>query len=213
MNTYKLVRCILAAGTLSLVILPSGTIVSEAADVPPAYPRRKGNAWKKLALTLMLACLLDPASSHAQNADITKHPASGGVIRLHNDHGGLLTAYRDRFIQARENGERVVIDGMCMAACTLAVGLLPRGRVCVTPQAVLGFQSAWKPPFWMTGIAALSGGRGISEPDRIPNARATQVMMNIYPPVLQQWINQHGGLTPKLIYLRGKELAAIVPKC
>jgi len=38
-------------------------------------------------------------------------------------------------------------------------------------------------------------------------------MMNTYPPVLQQWINQHGGLTPKLILLRGKELAAIVPKC
>jgi len=65
----------------------------------------------------------------------------------------------------------------------------------------------------MTDIAALSGGRGISEADKIPNARATQLMMNIYPPVLQQWINQHGGLTPKLIYLRGKELAAIVPKC
>jgi hypothetical protein len=38
-------------------------------------------------------------------------------------------------------------------------------------------------------------------------------MMNTYPPELQQWINQHGGLTPKLILLRGKELAAIVPKC
>jgi hypothetical protein len=59
----------------------------------------------------------------------TLHPASGGVIRLHNDHGGLLRAYRDRFIQARENGERVVIDGLCISACTLAVGILPPGRV------------------------------------------------------------------------------------
>jgi len=136
---------------------------------------------------------------------ITLHPASGGVVRLHNDPGGLIRAYRDRFIQARDNGERVVIDGMCISACTLAVGILPRGRVCVTPQAVLGFQSAWNRSHWITAM--------ISGTDRIPNAAATQFMMNTYPPVLQQWINQHGGLTPKLILLRGKELAAIVPKC
>lgn len=59
----------------------------------------------------------------------------------------------------------------------------------------------------------LVGAAGISPADRIPNAKATQYMMNIYPPALQQWINRHGGLTPKLIFLRGKELAAIVPKC
>ena len=76
----------------------------------------------------------------------------------------------------------------------------------MTPKAVLGFQSAWTPPPGMAG--------GIPpEADRIPNAKATQFMMNTYPPVLQQWINLHGGLTPKLIYLRGNELAAIVPKC
>src|SRR5262249_27382678 len=112
------------------------------------------------------------------------HPASGGVIRLHNDHGGQLEAYRQRFLQARESGERVVIDGMCAAACTLAVGILPPGRVCVTPQAVLGFQSAWTPPPGMTGIAASSGGRRILEADRIPSARSTQHLMNIYPPML-----------------------------
>src|SRR5215475_7846008 len=78
--------------------------------------------------------------------EFTLLPASDGVIRLHNDPGGLITAYRDRFKQARDNGERVVIDGMCISACTLAVGIVPRGRVCVTPQAVLGFQAAWKPP-------------------------------------------------------------------
>src|SRR5260370_26505134 len=32
-----------------------------------SYPRRKGDAMKKLALALTLACLLGPASTHAQN--------------------------------------------------------------------------------------------------------------------------------------------------
>src|SRR5260370_27617172 len=36
-----------------------------------SYPRRKGDAMKKLALALTLACLLGPASTHAQNAYIT----------------------------------------------------------------------------------------------------------------------------------------------
>src|ERR1700722_1812965 len=133
------------------------------------------------------------------------HPASDGVIRLHNDSGGLITAYIHRFQQARDNGERVVIDGTCLAACTLAVAILPPGRVCVTPQAILGFQSAWKPAPGMTGI--LSGA------DRIPNDRATQALMAPHPPVSHQRIDQHGGLTPKLILLKGKELTAIVPKC
>ena len=143
-----------------------------------------------------------------------------GVIRLHDDPGGLIAAYRDRFTQARDNGERVIIDGICLSACTLAVGILPHGRVCVTPKAVLGFQAAWKPPPGLRDIPLFrifAPPRplrlAVSKEDRIPNAAATQLMMNNYPPVLQQWINQHGGLTPKLIYLRDKELAAIVPKC
>lgn len=139
----------------------------------------------------------------------TLHPASGGVIRLHNDFGGLLRVYANKFTDARANGDRVVIDGACIAACTLAVAILPPGRVCVTPQAVLGFQAAWDLAPRPTGVAL-----GMSIPvDKVPDDRATQALMSKYPPALQQWIKQHGGLTPKLILLRGKELTAIVPRC
>jgi hypothetical protein len=151
------------------------------------------------ALGAMVATAQAENQSTRPAQTVSAAAASGGIIRLHNAHGGLITAYRNRFIQAKNNGERVVIDGMCLSACTMAVGILPPGRVCVTPQAVLGFQSAWRP-----GWAFLW---------KDPAPTATQLMMNTYPPKLQQWINQHGGLTPKLILLRGKELAAIVPKC
>ena len=135
----------------------------------------------------------------------TLHPATDGVIRLHDDAGGLITTYVRRFKQARDNGERVVIDGTCLAACTLAVAILPPGRVCVTPEAVLGFQAAWKPAPGKTGI--------VPRADRVPADTATQALMEMYPPVLQQWITRHGGLTPKMIFLKGNELTAIVPKC
>jgi hypothetical protein len=153
------------------------------------------------SLTIIAAVLaMTLAGCAADRQDgFTLRPASDGVIRLHDDSGGLITAYVHRFTQAVHHGERVIIDGRCLAACTLAVAILPPGRVCVTTQAVLGFQSAWTPAPGMTG--------------RIPNDRATQILMEMYPPVLRQWIDQHGGLTPKMIFLKGKELTAIVPKC
>jgi hypothetical protein len=92
----------------------------------------------------------------------------------------------------------------------------------VTPNAVLGFQAAWSPPPGLMDsrlFRILFGSRphplrlAASKEDRIPNAAATRLMMNNYPPVLQRWINRHGGLTPTMIYLRGKELAAIIPQC
>ena len=38
-------------------------------------------------------------------------------------------------------------------------------------------------------------------------------MMDVYPADLRDWIDHRGGLTPRMIFLRGRELAAIVPTC
>lgn len=125
-------------------------------------------------------------------------PSAQATIRLGDDPGGLIAAYEHKFRHAGATGERVVIDGSCLSACTLAVGLVPREQVCATPKAVLGFHAAWQPTPW--------GGRAVSGP-------ATQHMMSIYPADLQGWINSHGGLTPHMIFLKGPELASIVPAC
>lgn len=114
------------------------------------------------------------------------------------DRGGRIIDYAERFLLARASGEQVVIDGACLSACTLVVGMLPRGQVCATPNAVLGFHAAWRP--------TASGGRTSSE-------AATRAMMDVYPADLRGWIGRHGGLTPRLIFLRGRQLAAIVPGC
>lgn len=74
---------------------------------------------------------------------VTLHPASGGVIRLHNDPGGLIRTYRDRFIQARDNGERVVIDGICLSACTLAVGICMIIQRLTSRSWMAALQQAW----------------------------------------------------------------------
>jgi hypothetical protein len=123
---------------------------------------------------------------------------AGATLRITADRGGPIINYTDRFSQARATGEQVVIDGTCLSACTLAIGMLPRGQVCATSRAVLGFHAAWH--------QTDDGGMTASP-------AATQSMMDIYPAPLRSWINRHGGLTPKMIFLRGRELAGMVSPC
>src|SRR5579871_5140153 len=89
-------------------------------------------------------------------ATVISSPPAKATIRLADDPGGLIAAYQHRFTRARATGERIVIDGPCLSACTLAVGLVPREQICATPKAVLGFHAAWQPTPW--------GGRSVSGP-------------------------------------------------
>ena len=121
------------------------------------------------------------------------------TILITADRGGLLTDYAERFLSARATGEQVVIDGACLSACTLVVGMLPRDKVCAT------LQSGARVP---RGLAADEEWRqGVNSPP------ASQMMMEVYPADLRNWIVRRGGLTTKMIFLQGRELAAIVPSC
>jgi hypothetical protein len=51
--------------------------------------------------------------------------------------------FYEKFAGWRVNGDRVAIDGMCISACTMVVGLIDADKVCVTPYARLAFHSAW----------------------------------------------------------------------
>jgi hypothetical protein len=63
-------------------------------------------------------------------------------VRIVNDPGGEVSSYLRTFYQMRVTGERIVIDGPCLSACTLLTGIVPRDHVCVTRRAVLGFHAA-----------------------------------------------------------------------
>jgi hypothetical protein len=120
------------------------------------------------------------------------------TMRISGDPGGLILKYAERFLQARASGEPVVIDGACLSACTLALAMLPREQVCATSNAVLGFHAAWRP--------TARGGKATS-------SVATQAMMELYPADVRGWIDRHGGLTPRMIFLQGRELSDMVPTC
>jgi hypothetical protein len=124
-------------------------------------------------------------------------PASAEV-RILSSPGGEVTQYLRLFEAVRATGERVVIDGPCLSACTLLLSTIPNNRICVTRRAVLGFHAA----------------RAVDRRGRIYAApEATRVVAATYPPPVRAWIARHGGLTSRLILLRGRELAAIYPRC
>jgi hypothetical protein len=113
--------------------------------------------------TLMRRTALLLAALAAMSISVSSARAT---MRITADPGGLIIQYAERFLQARASGEQVVIDGACLSACTLALAMLPRGQVCATPHAVLGFHAAWRP--------TASGGQ-------TPSSIATQAMMDLYP--------------------------------
>jgi hypothetical protein len=63
-------------------------------------------------------------------------------VRIISDPGGEVLPYLRTFYEMRAGGERVVIDGPCLLACTLLTGIVPRYNVCVSRRAVLGFHAA-----------------------------------------------------------------------
>ena len=123
--------------------------------------------------------------------------ASASML-IAEDRGGQIGHYLQAFAMVRSTGERVIIDGNCLSACTLVLGLVPRERVCATPRARLGFHAAWMPDV---------NGRPITSP------MGTQALWEIYPVRVRNWINRNGGLQRKMIFLQGRELAGFIPPC
>ena len=120
-------------------------------------------------------------------------------LRIMNDPGGEVSSYLRTFYEMRVTGERIVIDGPCLSACTLLTGIVPRDHVCITSRAVLGFHAA---SYYNDVSRSL-----------VPTRAGTRLVMRLYPPEIRAWINQHGGLTPHLITMRGPDLAALYPSC
>jgi len=124
-------------------------------------------------------------------------PPSGSPPIVAERSSTIRTGFLGRRVRP---ASRFVIDGACPFVMHIGgwdaspwTSLPPPSR------AVLGF-------FTLPGIKRRMGGTAASP-------AATQSMMEIYPAPLRSWIDRHGGLTPKMIFLRGRELAGMVSTC
>jgi hypothetical protein len=143
----------------------------------------KGGLKIYLATALLCALAVTPA---------------GAEVRILGSPGGQVGPFLDMFDQVRASGERVVIDGPCLSACTLVLSVVPNDRICVTRRAVLGFHAA---------RSMDRRGRLYAEPE------ASELVLEAYPAAVQNWIRRRGGLSSHLLLLRGRELSAIYPSC
>ena len=122
-------------------------------------------------------------------------PASA-TVRIAADPGGQIGPYLDKLQSLRKSGQNVIIDGSCLSACTMVLGVIPPWPV-VTARARLGFHSAWRPD--------QSGRQTVSQ-------EGTELLMTLsaagsgldFPPRRP---------LPQLIYLTGGELATMYPRC
>lgn len=145
-------------------------------------------AWSLLSWLLLCCTLVAPAAARAD-------------MRITRDHGGRVDEYKARFAKIRDNGGRVIIDGICNSACTLVLGIVPMNRICVTPRASLGFHEAYLDKRWTMGV-------------RVASASGTAELMSYYPQSVKDWIARKGGLTPQMKSVKnGPDLWKMVDSC
>jgi len=142
----------------------------------------------RIVLTLLLAVALWFFATMLARAE----------VRILASPGGQVGPFIDLFEQVRNSGERVVIDGPCLSACTLVLSMVPAERICVTRRAVLGFHAA---------RSIDRRGRLYAEPE------ASKLVLQAYPGPVRDWIVRRGGLTSRLLLLRGRELSALYRPC
>ena len=139
----------------------------------------------RICSAALISCALAAPPAHAE-------------VRILSSPGGQVGPFLDLFERVRDSGERVVIDGPCLSACTLVLSMVPGSRICVTRRAVFGFHAA---------RSMDRRGRMYAEPE------ASALVLQAYPTGVRNWIVHRGGLTSRLLLLRGRELAALYPAC
>lgn len=113
---------------------------------------------------------------------------SAETIEVSDNQGGSVAQYDARWAGYAARGVDVKIVGPCQSACTVLLGHIPRGKICVTPGASFGFH-----------LAHLSS--------------ATSTLWNAYGSDIQGWINQHGGLKKDFIWMRAPDTYRYFKKC
>ena len=104
-------------------------------------------------------------------------PPAQAEVRILASPGGQVGPFIDMFEDVRASGERVVIDGPCLSACTQVLSVVPSNRICVTRRAILGFHAA---------RSIDRRGRSYAEPE------ASELVLEAYPSADRGWIRRRG---------------------
>lgn len=115
------------------------------------------------------------------------------VIRF--DPGGHIGEYARKLAGEQRRGERIVLDGDCLSACTLRLAAdAPRNHMCATPRARFGFHAAWDP----------------SPSGPVYSAGGTHLLMIFYREDVREMILSRGGLSTEMFFVPATDF---VPPC
>lgn len=129
---------------------------------------------------------------------LTTISPAAATIRIAGDAGGRIGAYLQRHETMKQSGERVVIDGPCLSACTMVLGAIPHNRICITSRALLGFHAAFD----------------LDQSGRQVTSRAgNSLLMDHYPQQVRNWIARRGGLSRQMMFLDGRGLSSMYASC
>ena len=108
-------------------------------------------------------------------------PAFGDVTPItiiHFSPGGSIKDFIDKYITIEETGGRVVIDGECISACTLVLGIVDNDRICTTDRGSFAFHTAsmQQAPFTPPSFSE----------------EGTKIVWWIYPQNVRDWLTYQG---------------------
>ena len=121
----------------------------------------------------------------------TASPAE--VIDVTDNHGGRVDLYDHRWTGLAVGNPQVRVTGPCVSACTVLLKHVPRGKICVIPEASFCFHQAIRPEM-------------------------TKLLWNGYPADIRAWITSRGGLPPlrprtTMVWMRAPETFRFFKKC
>jgi hypothetical protein len=133
-------------------------------------------------------------------------PASAKVVYVKDDIGGVIIDYAKKYADMRDRGDKLVVDGRCVSACTIFLGIMPKGQYCVTPNAVLGFHSASTRKTFDDGHVEYTWA-----------PESSVLWFNLYPGPVRKLVAKRGWDVdkphPDVIWVAGQQLLTIAPPC
>lgn len=113
-------------------------------------------------------------------------------VVIEYDPGGIVGERFTEIEAMRASGQPVVINGPCLSACTMYLGL-PPDQICATKRASFGFHFA-----------------------RVKGAVdywSSKIVWDSYPAAVQAWLTARGGLSEDLKRMQPADVARFVRPC
>lgn len=138
------------------------------------------------------------AVANAENtvaAGKVEHPLQSRrkSVSISNNSGGMIVRFALKLAEYRDAGTLVKFSGRCDSACTLFLSL-PKQQTCIKPGAYFRFHA--------------------------PSARSSRsersaqaFMMTRYPEWVLSWIQEKGGLSPRLFRMDYAYASRFIPGC